>query len=267
MFLWIIPLVLTLELPAQWATVALALLTLAFVVVNVVRPLGSNRRMAATVRLRPWRKYVGWLTLGAIAQIVVTLASLIMHEQLADWRLLPHLPDDPQPIPPSYFTNPLGPAAMFLAAAVLTPMVEEFGCRGRMQRRLERELGIVPAIVIPAVIFCLLHGLIVAAHHLIFALFVGWVVWRTGSIWTAVYVHMVNNAAAVAVMFLTHGWAEMTEIPARLWPYAIAAGLLAAGLVWIAAWRIHLVAQRHRPRAGPLSPRRPLSSDLAPARG
>jgi membrane protease YdiL (CAAX protease family) len=136
-----------------------------------------------------------------------------------------------------------------------------------MQHRLERELGIVPAIVIPAIIFCLLHGLIVAAHHLIFALFVGWVVWRTGSIWTAVYVHMVNNTAAVAVMFLTHGSAEMAEVPARLWPYAIGTGLLAAGLVWVAGWRIHVVAQRHRPRAGPLSQRRPLSSGLAPARG
>jgi membrane protease YdiL (CAAX protease family) len=267
MFFWLVPLVLTLELAAQWATPALALLTMWFVFLNVVRPVRSERRVAATLRLRPWRTYVGWLTLGAIAQIVVTLASLIIHEQLADWRLLPHPPDDPNPIPPSYFTNPLGPVAMLLAAAVLTPLIEEFGCRGRMQYRLERELGIVPAIVIPAVIFCLLHGLIVAAHHLIFALFVGWVVWRTGSIWTAVYVHMVNNTAAVAVMLLTHGSAEMTEIPARLWPYAVATGFLAAGLVWIAAWRIHLVAQRHRPRAGPLSHRRPVSSDLAPARG
>jgi hypothetical protein len=82
-----------------------------------------------------------------------------------------------------------------------------------------------------------------------------------------VYVHVVNNTAAVAVLFLTHGSAEMAEVPARLWPYAVATGLLAASLVWIAAWRIHLVAQHHRPRAGPLSHRRPLSRGLAPARG
>ena len=265
MFLWIVPTVVALELGAALATATLALLTLWFVARNVRRPLRSRPRLAATLRLRPWRQYASWLTLAAIAQVVVALATLVIHQQLAEWRLLPALPPSDL-VPPEYFTHPLGPVAMLLAAVVLTPLVEEFGCRGRMQHRLERDLGIAPAIVIPALIFSALHGLGTAAHHLVFALFVGWVVWRTGSIWTAVYMHMLNNAAALALIYLTHDSAlDADELPAWLWPYAVAAGVVAAAGLMAAGWRIHRIAQRSRPRAGPLSRRRSVARALAAA--
>lgn len=266
MYLWIVPIVAALQLRVEAATAALVALAVVFVVWNVARPLYSRPRLVASLRLRPWRRYAGWLTLATVAQFILAFASLVIHEQLAAWRFLPKLPSAPDLVPPDFFTHALGPVAMFLAVVIVTPLVEEFGCRGRMQHTLERAFGVVPAIVISAVIFSLLHGALVAVHHLAFALFVGWVVWRTGSIWTAVYVHALNNAAVLALLYLTHAWATSPQdVPLWLWPYAIAAGLIALGGLLAAAWRIHRIAQTDRPRAGVWSRRRSLDNELTQA--
>jgi membrane protease YdiL (CAAX protease family) len=265
-FLWIIPVAVALELSVEVATAALAIVTAAFVIWNVVLPLSSRPRMVALVRLRPWRRYVGWLTLAALALLILAFATLVLHEQLAEWRFLPKLPNDPELVPPEYFTHPLGFVAMSVAVVIVTPLIEEFGCRGRMQHRLERDVGLLPAIMIPAIVFSLLHGVVVAPHHLVFALFVGWVVWRTGSVWTAVYVHALNNFAALVLVYVTHDRPTWSQgFPSWLWPYAIPVGAIAgAGLVAI-GWRIHQIAQHDRPRAGAWSRRRPVEPNLTPA--
>ena len=262
-YLWIIPLVAALDLDVAMATAALVALTALFVWRNVMRPLRSRSRSVAALRLRPWRRYAGWLTVAAAAQFGLIFATLVMHEQLAKWRFLPKLPSSPDLIPPDFYTHPLGPVAMFLAMVVLTPAVEEFGFRGRMQYRLEGAVGVVPAILTTAIIFSALHGVMVAAHHLPFAIFIGWVVWRTGSLWTAVYVHALNNAAVLLLLYLTRDWAwDSQDLPDWLWPYAIAVGVTASAALLATAWRIHRVAQTDRPRAGAWPRRRSLEGDL-----
>lgn len=265
-YLWIVPLVAALELDVELATVGLIALAGVFGWWNIVRPLRSRSRLVAALRLRPWRRYAGWLTLAAAAQFALAFATLVMHEQLAKWRFLPKLPSSPDLIPPDFFTHPLGPVAMFLAMVVITPVVEEFGFRGRMQYRLEGAFGVVPAILVTATIFCLLHGVVVAAHHLPFALFIGWVVWRTGSLWTAVYVHALNNAAVLVLLYVARDWAMSSEeMPDWLWPYAIAVGVLGLAALLATAWRIHRIAQAERPRAWTWRRRRSLDGDLTPA--
>src|SRR5688572_10266020 len=266
MFLWIVPIVVALEMRVERATVTLVALAAAFTWWNVVRPLRSRPRTVAWFQLGPWRQYAGWLTLAGVAQFVLAFATLVLHEQLAAWRFLPKLPSGPDLIPPDFLGHALGPVAMFLAAVVITPLVEEFGCRGRMQHRLEHTFGVVPAIVIPAITFCLLHGLLVAAHHLAFALFVGWVVWRTGSIWTAVYVHALNNAAVLVLVYLARGWDQSSEtLPPWLWPSAIVAGVVALVGLLASGYRIHRIAQIVRPRDGAWPKRRAQAPDLTPA--
>jgi membrane protease YdiL (CAAX protease family) len=150
-FLWIIPIVTSLTLPAEWATVALTAVAAVFVWWNVARPLRSQPRVAALYRFRPWRHYAGWLTVAVEAEVLLILATLILHEQLAEWRFLPRVPSSPDLIPPHFSAHVLGPIAMILAAVVITPLAEEFAFRGRMQSQLERAAGVVPAILIPAV--------------------------------------------------------------------------------------------------------------------
>jgi membrane protease YdiL (CAAX protease family) len=250
-FVWIVPVVMVLEMRAERATAALAVLGAGFIWWNVVRPLRSRRPVIASLRPRPWRQYVGWLTAAGVAQLALIFATLALHEQLAAWRFLPTLPSGPALVPCHLLGDVLGPVAMFLAVVVIAPLVEEFGCRGRMQYRLERALGVIPGILVPAIIFSLLHGVVIATHHLPFAVFAGWVVWRTGSIWTAVYVHALNNAAVLVLVYLSRDWQITSQdIPPWLWPYAIAAGLIALGALLAAGWRIHRLAQVDRPRGG-----------------
>jgi len=72
-------------------------------------------------------------------------------------------------------------------------------------------------------------------------------VWRTGSIWSAVFMHALNNAAAQLLMSLSTNDSASSDVSAAVWPYAIAggvaglAGLIATGL------RIHRIAREHRP--------------------
>ena len=266
MFLWIVPVVIVLEMQVERATAALAALGVVFIWWNVVRTLRSRPRVIASLRLRPWRRYVCGLTVAAVAQFALIFATLVLHEQLARWRFLPRVPSGPDLVPPHFLGHVLGPVAMFLAVVIITPLVEEFGCRGRMQYRLERAFGAIPAILIPAIVFSLLHGVVIAAHHLPFAVFAGWVVWRTGSIWTAVYMHSLNNAAALVVVYLSRDWEiSSQDVPPWLWPYAIAAGLIALGALLAAGWRIHRIAQIDRPRAGVWSRRRSVARKLTPA--
>ena len=248
MFIWLLPVVALFEVTPEWATLVLAVAVTAFVWRNVVRPLHSCPRVVASHRLRPWRQYAGWLTLATVAEVTLILATLIVHEQLAEWRFLPRVPSSPELLPPHVFSHLLGPIAAVLAAVVLTPMVEEFAFRGRMQSRLERAVGVVPAIVIPAVIFSFLHGATTSVHHLPFALFLGWVVWRTGSIWTAVFMHAANNAFVVGVAYLSPTWEVFSrETPVWLWPYMIPVGLIASCVLLLAGQRIDRIAQIHRP--------------------
>jgi membrane protease YdiL (CAAX protease family) len=247
-YAWMIPLVVALRIDASGATAVLVGTVALFIGLYVVRPLRSNPRMAARLRLRPCRPYLPWLTFAAPMKLLLMFSTLALHEQLAAWRMLPKLPQDEDFISAAFLAHPLGQLALFLAIAVMAPLIEEFAFRGRMQHALEHTFGFIPAIVISAAAFSLLHGRIDAIHHLAFGLFVGWVVWRTGSIWTAVYVHALNNAAAQLLMNLpTDQVMSSSDMASRLWPYAIATGVLGLGGLILAAARIHRLVDAERP--------------------
>jgi membrane protease YdiL (CAAX protease family) len=246
-----------LKLDPDTAALALTALIAAFVGLYVVRPLRSQPRRLAQLRLRPLHGYLSWLTVAVALKLVLVVSTLVLHEQLATWRLLPRLPDDPEFVSAGFLADPFGPAALFLAVAIMAPLIEEFAFRGRMLHELEHSMGVVPAIVLTAALFSLLHGIIDAPHHLVFGIFAGWVVWRTGSIWSGVYMHCLNNAAAVALFRLTSDWDPTgSQLPSWLWPYALVAGLLAMGGLLLVARSIHRAAQHTRPRTGAWSRKR-----------
>lgn len=247
-YAWMIPLVVALRIDARGATVVLLGTVTLFGGLYVVRPLRSNPRMAAQLRLRPCRRYLPWLSVAAGMKLIIILSTLLLHEQLAAWRMLPKLPQEEAFVSAAFLAHPFGPLALFLAIAVMAPLIEEFAFRGRMQHALEHTFGFIPAIVISAVAFSVLHGRIDAVHHLVSGLFAGWVVWRTGSLWTAVYVHALNNGAAQLLMHLSSDRGmSPSDIASRLWPYAIAVGVLALGGLLFAAAQINRLAHTERP--------------------
>ena len=247
-YAWIIPVVVALRMDAGTAIVILLGTVALFVGLYVVRPLHAHPRVAAQLRLRSCRRYLPWLTVATAMKLLLALSTLALHEQLAARRLLPELPDDEDFASAEFLAQPLGPVALCLAIAVLVPLIEEFSFRGRVQHTLEHAFGVGPAVVVSAVAFSVLHGRVDAVHHLAFGIFAGWVVWRTGSIWAAVYMHALNNGAAQLLTHLTsHVMLTGKARSAELWPFAVVVGLIGlAGLIAVGA-RIDQIARAERP--------------------
>lgn len=256
-YAWMIPITIALRMGPSVAAAVIVATATAFLARNVARPLRSRPRLAARFRLRPCGRYLPLLTLAVGAKLLLMVSGFAIHEEIAARRLLPRLPDNPEIVSPAFLAHPLGAVALFVAIAVLAPLIEEFAFRGKMQRALEPTLGLTAAILIPAAIFSVLHGWVDAIHHIPFAIFAGWAVWRTGSIWTAVYMHALNNVVGGLALYLPDSSGVTTdELPSWLWQLAIGGGVVAlGGLVAIGA-RIHQLANTDRPRARawPLGP-------------
>ena len=256
-YAWMVPVVVALKIDARGAVIVLLGLGTLFVGLYVVRPLRGHPRMAAQLRLRSCRRYLPWLTVAASMKLVLMLSTLALHEHLAARRMLPRMPDDEDFISAEFLAQPLGPLALFLAIAVLAPLIEEFAFRGRVQHTLEHAFGVVPAIAFSAVTFSVLHGRVDAIHHLAFGIFAGWVVWRTGSIWSGVYMHALNNAAAQLLMHVTSTSMVTWKIRSELWPFVITVGLVGLGGLIAVGTRINEVAQGERRIGGGRVKRRP----------
>lgn len=95
---------------------------------------------------------------------------------------------------------------LFLAAGLCIPLAEEIAFRGLLLRGLERARGPVPAALISSALFALAHG----SPLQVLAIFpLAWVMARavqySGSLWTSVGMHMLNNSLAVLLGALLQG--------------------------------------------------------------
>jgi membrane protease YdiL (CAAX protease family) len=93
--------------------------------------------------------------------------------------------------------------ASIFALAVTPAICEELLFRGYLQRQLERSFGVAGGIIVTGVLFGLYHFRLTQAIPLaVLGIFLGWLVWRTGSLWIPILVHFCNNAFAVAASAL-----------------------------------------------------------------
>lgn len=90
-----------------------------------------------------------------------------------------------------------GNMSIFLSlfAIAITPAIcEELAFRGYLQRQVERRLGGMGAVIVVGIIFGLFHLRLSGAIPLsALGIYMGYVSWKTGSLWTAIIVHFVNN--------------------------------------------------------------------------
>lgn len=99
----------------------------------------------------------------------------------------------------------LGPSwqriALSLLAALVAPICEEAAFRGQMLTLWRARLRPWPAIVVTAFLFALLHldPVRFVAVFLLGVLF-GWLAWRAGSLWPAIFAHAANNATAALLV-------------------------------------------------------------------
>ncbi len=90
---------------------------------------------------------------------------------------------------------------VWLVIAVTPALCEELFFRGLILSGLRR-LGLWPAIVTCALLFGLAHS---SVYRLLPTFFIGlllsWLVWRTGSIWTGIVAHALNNGIAATLVY------------------------------------------------------------------
>lgn len=146
--------------------------------------------------------------------------------------------------------NPVG----FVSVCFIGPLAEEVIFRGAIERKLlEKKWNPWCAIVVSALIF--------AASHLNFAqgftatvigVFMGWVYYRTRSIWPCVIIHVVNNTAATLLTLASPETmaSEDFEMPMSQGIPLLAVGIL---IVIVAAYFIGELTKDRTPVPEPVA--------------
>ncbi len=99
-------------------------------------------------------------------------------------------------------TNIFGIILSFVATAVTPALVEEFAMRGAVMGAL-RKFGDSFAVITSALVFGLMHGnLVQIPFAFILGLFFGFAVIKTGTIWTAVIIHFLNNLFSISFSYI-----------------------------------------------------------------
>ena len=161
---------------------------------------------------------------------VSTLSPEIMeklHDAVAGWRTLPLI----WPI---------------LAIGIVPPLVEEFFFRGYLLTALLAIGRPIWGILCSAILFGLFHLLVVDSFAFerfipttLLGLLLGWIAWKTGSMWSGVAMHVTYNSLIVTLgYFEGHleeaGWAlgEDSHLPIGLLPPATAGVALGVAGSW-----------------------------------
>jgi membrane protease YdiL (CAAX protease family) len=156
--------------------------------------------LRAGLRLKPIRPLIALLCLllGVATYFVMVVIDAIMV-QVTGLGVLP-LSADSMP------KGALESLGLFLAMVVVAPLCEEPLYRGVIQGTYERERAASFAISITALMFALSHfqlsglaGLLVASFML------GFVAWRSGSIYASIFAHAGLNGLSAVSLLLTKG--------------------------------------------------------------
>ena len=134
----------------------------------------------------------------------------------------------------------------FLLTAIFAPIFEEWLCRGMVLRGLLTKMKPVWAIVISALFFALIHmNPWQALNAFIIGVVMGYVYYKTGSLWLTMLIHFVNNGFAVICAHIPSMeeydyWIDMMGTSTYVVVYI--AGLAALALCILAFKRIPLKA-------------------------
>ncbi len=102
-------------------------------------------------------------------------------------------------------TNTVGMILAFIAVAITPALVEEFALRGAVMG-VFRKYGDGFAILVSSFIFGLMHGnFIQIPFAFIMGLAFAVAVIKTGTIWTAIIIHFINNFLSLFMDYLTDG--------------------------------------------------------------
>jgi hypothetical protein len=174
----------------QWATAiggAIQYGVILGVVLLIAR--GLDRRTLGFAAPPSWRRALAY---GAAALVAVWVVGGVLNAFLEAGEEQGLVPDGWDSSRAASF------AANFVVVAVVAPVVEELTYRGLGFVAVGSVLGPVATIVVTGLAFGLAHGLVVALPILsIFGIILGWLRWKTDSLYPPIALHAVFNAAAL----------------------------------------------------------------------
>ena len=122
---------------------------------------------------------------------------------------------------------------MIVSTCILAPLLEEFLCRGMMLRGMLTQMKPWKAIAWSAFLFAFMHlNPWQAIPAFLIGLFLGWVYWRTHSLWATIFLHCLNNSLSTLIsriwpdMPVDAGWKDLLPPNLYWFVYAGAAVLM-----------------------------------------
>ncbi len=115
-----------------------------------------------------------------------------------------------QPDDGSSYNSATGIVLSVIQTALMPAFIEEFAIRGVVMQSLRR-YGDGFAIVASAAVFALMHGnMIQIPFAFIAGMAIGYIVIKTGTMWTGIAIHFLNNSMAVLSLALIDNFQEAT---------------------------------------------------------
>ena len=125
----------------------------------------------------------------------------------------------------------------FLLTAIFAPIFEEWLCRGMVLRGLLTKIKPAWAIVVSALFFAVIHlNPWQALNAFIIGVVMGYVYYKTGSLWLTMLIHFVNNGTAVVLSQIpalqeTDFWMDMMPMQTYIMVYVLGVALLVSCLL------------------------------------
>ncbi len=144
-------------------------------------------------------------------------------------------------------------AFLLLTVALAPAVFEELLFRGYLLRQAERVWGIRTAILATGVFFGAYHLSVSQLVPLsVLGIYMGFVVWATGSVWTGVLVHLLNNGLAVLVSAAVQSRPDLNveSLEGLGVSWYLGAAMAAVGAVAVAGLARAMVARRHAAAGG-----------------
>ena len=149
--------------------------------------------------------------------------------------------------------NGLDLILIVLGAVILAALVEEFIFRGFLQQSVEKHMDVTRGVIYASVAWTAVHGsLYIAIQLFVFGFFLGWLAWRTRSVYPAILCHALNNAIAIWYSNIDHS----SPLPVYEW-YGHVSPIVLVLAVWVGYKGILFIDEVYRSLNSPL----PTSND------
>ncbi len=134
-----------------------------------------------------------------------------------------------------------------ITIAVIPALAEEWIFRGTFQKLLSEKLNIHFAVLLASIFFSLIHfefsGFL---PRILLGMFLGYLYYYSGSLWTSIFAHTLNNGTQVMLMYLNNAGIYKTAIDQPEMPKAWE--LIVYTLIFAVLWKIflHFVQKRKK---------------------